>query len=199
MSKSMSNCIRWGSLAAAVFCGYCLGMFNSRLTELQQKDLPLDEADLVAANTFSEVGILNAALQRFAVNFLLDVQKRNRALLKPTNANEVLRPDWKQNDEIFQRIQWGIQEFTGTREEIRLRLGMLSYLDRKHADNEWIETFLVLTYTHPTEAPIADLAADALEHGERIGKADVVRTALKHVSLIPLDYRGKEKLLTFLK
>jgi hypothetical protein len=95
---------------------------------------------------------------------------------------------------LIQALEHGIDEFRGTENELSLIPDLLRALKSEDQCDRWLQTYLTLLYTHPTDELVVKFARDAVQMGNRTGRQIEVAAALRHVCNIPMEFPSKKDL-----
>jgi hypothetical protein len=154
----------------------------------------------VADDSFSEIQNAKATLTGLSARFLTELQiyryvQLNAREGKPKAVNSHCLA---YGGQMIAQLERGIEEFSGTEEELTLTRDLLRVLRADGRYDQWLRTYLCLVYTHPTNSLVGSCAGEAIEIGERLGRRQEVIDGLEHVISIPLDFQNKIRLQTAL-
>ena len=179
----------------AAFGGYWLGghVQNSG-TFLAAKSLPqLDY--VVVPDSFSRIENARQDLEGLCARLRLEIETRlceqRRVQLQAgvSSAAQTARLD-----RIIRDLEDGMNEFEGTDQKLYVAEDLLCVLKREEHYNRWVEVYLRALYEHPMHPLVSRFAAEAITMGKQTGRESDVLSALTHLSSIPLDFQGKEKI-----
>jgi hypothetical protein len=182
-------------LCASTGCfGYWLhGQSVGAASLAEAKSVPqLD--DLIVHDSFSLIENTKTDLEGLCRRIRLDVEGRlvrqDRLWVQSGASGPV--PE-AQLDSIIHDLENGMNEFQGTDEELSLAEDLLRTFKMADQTDRWLEVYLKALYEHPTH-PIVDLFAEqAIPMGKAAGREEEVIAGLMHVSRIPLNFQGKDK------
>ena len=179
----------------AAFGGYWLrGHGENSGTFLAAKSLPqLDY--VVVPDSFSRIENARQDLEGLCARLRLEIETRlceqRRVELQAgvSSAAQTARLD-----RIIRDLEDGMNEFEGTDQKLYVAEDLLCVLKREEHYNRWVEVYLRALYEHPMHPLVSRFAAEAITMGKQTGRESDVLSALTHLSSIPLDFQGKEKI-----
>jgi hypothetical protein len=154
---------------------------------------PLDY--LVVPDSFSRIENARSSLETLCTRLRLEVETRlcedGRMRLQAGGSTRVQEA---RLERIVRDLEDGMSEFDGTDQKIYVAEDLLTVLKHEERLNRWVEVYLAALYEHPTHPVVSHLAGQAVRIGKLAGREDEVVTALTHVSGIPWDFEGKDKI-----
>jgi hypothetical protein len=94
---------------------------------------------------------------------------------------------------IIRDLESEMHDFEGTDEELDLAEDLLRALKKAGQTDRWVKVYLKALYEHPTHQIVALFAERAIPMGKAAGREEEVIAGLTHVSSIPLNFKGKDK------
>jgi hypothetical protein len=187
-----------GVLAVAIMVGG--GWAGYRVTQPAEDSFMSAEAVpeveyLIGPQSFSSAesakGMLTGLCERVRIKTATQVYK---ALRLPITSSERQRT----LEAAIQELKREMHEFEGTDQGVELAQDLLVAMKAAGQLDGWIDTYLGLVYARPTHPVLVGLAERALTIGRAAGRDRDVVEALEHVSAIPVDFGGRDKILSCL-
>jgi hypothetical protein len=194
MKISQAVCVLLVSVSAGCVGYWLRGQAEGAGTFLAAKAMP--QLDYVAEpDSFSRIENARGSLEALCARLRLEIETRlfeeGRLSLQ---ARVSTRMQEARLERIVRDLEDGMNEFDGTDQKIYIAEDLLSVLKREERFNRWVEVYLAALYEHPTHPVISYLAGEAVRIGKLAGREDQVVAALTHVSGIPWDFQGKDKI-----
>jgi hypothetical protein len=100
--------------------------------------------------------------------------------------------------EAIADLDWGMNEFAGTEQELYLAQELLLALKSANRFDRWFQVYLKILYEHPTHPVVAGFIDSAVQMSQVAGHEEEVLEGLRYLNLIPIEFQGKEKVQTAL-
>jgi len=184
--------VLWALLltGGAGWAGYHVHPYGDAGLSLPAGALPPMEC-LAEPESFSRVENTKSSLESLCLRLRLEAETM---LASATQDPSPLAQRGQSLDTVIHQLETEMHEFEGTDQELQLAQDL--FVAYKCADhlNRWIDLYLRVAYEHPMHPLPVHLAKDALALGNSLGRQEEIIQVLSHLSAIPLDFDGKDKL-----
>lgn len=168
--------------------GYCLGAMRERAIVQLPRNAAVELAQLLSAESFSEVEQTRATLDALADRYAVFAQQLivEDVLEYRDGAGNRAAGEMPPLAMAIRVLEEAISEFRGTGHEMRLLPPLLNALKRAGRHDQWLDVYLGALYEQPTHMVVGNLAEQAVAIGEAVGREDEVAAALRHLQGVPL-------------
>lgn len=95
-------------------------------------------------------------------------------------------------------LEQAMQELEGTEQALDCAEDLFRYLNMAGHFDRCVEMYVRALYEHPTHPFVAKFAEDAIRVGRSAGREGEVLAGLNHLSAIPLEFQGKDRVIAVL-
>jgi hypothetical protein len=175
----------------------CLGYLLQSQSDLSEsfsgaKSIP-QLYDLIVHNSFSIIQNTREDLESMCVRLKLEAEVRLEQARLPIQPRVSGAVPEALLAGIIRDLQSEMHDFEGTDEELDLAEDLLRALKQAEQTDRWVDVYLKALYEHPTHRIVALFADQALLIGKEAGREEEVIAGLTHVSSIPRNFQGKDK------
>jgi hypothetical protein len=144
-------------------------------------------------NSFSEIENSKAGLEALSARFRMEVQARRLAGISSASSAGVSGSASEPRiGEAIADLEWGMNEFAGTEQELCLAQELLLALKRANRFDRWVQVYLQMLYQHPTHPAVTRFIDSAIQISQLAGHEEEMLEALRYLNLSPIEFQGKE-------